>query len=451
MQDSPYVYKILFVGLLPLGQASFLSGLNNVVAYPMHKLQNNHNRALFSDTFGFTELEIKSLLKKGGLTNKLDNLRLHYNGYKTSTDVHIYNPHSVISYLSNNNNIDDYWINSGPATTLLDYLKKCEPDIKILLENVLSTYSPGSDISSVSVELQNVLRYDILKKKPRIEAIYTLLYYSGYLSIKKMKGNLAELVIPNEEVANQWRSWIFEVISIERVRTNEIYESLFQKDIKKFCEQFPPLYMDMVSCYDIADLKRTKLYETWYHLFTLGTLAIFHGNDYHVLSNREFGKGRNDVRIIPLNENKDTSIIFEFKLAKSDECNEMERSAEEGLDQIVDKNYRANIQDFVKVIVEVAIAFHKKSAFVFARLLKRKKDGLSANDTWEEVEVAKSNYLQIQRNTVNNFSENNNNDDSTCEAITKKNRRCKNIVKSGDYYCYQHRDQERVKRVKIYK
>ena len=61
------------------------------------------------------------------------------------------------------------------------------------------------------------------------------------------------------------------------------------------------------------------------------------------------------------------------------------------------------------VIVELAIAFYKKSAFVYARLLKRKKDGSSANNnTWEEVEVAKSEYPR-----VSNFSENNVNDDNT--------------------------------------
>ncbi|RIA79084.1 hypothetical protein C1645_124120 [Glomus cerebriforme] len=260
-----------------------------------------------------------------------------------------------------------------------------------------------------------------------------------------MRDDQAELVIPNKEVANQWKSWIFE-------RTNEVYESLFKKDIKKFCEQFPSLYMDMLSCYDFADLKRNKLYEIWYHLFVLGTLTIFHGNDYYVLSNCEFGKGHNDVRIIPLNK-KDTSIIFEFKLAKSDDCNEMEKSAKEGLDQIVNKNYQANIQNHVKMIVEVAIAFHKKSAFVSAHLLKHKKNRLLANDTWEEVEVAKLKYLQIQRDIVNNFSERervsvsvskNKKDISLdlpnrCKAFTKKNNRCNNIVKSGDY-CHVHRD-----------
>ncbi|CAI2179256.1 20184_t:CDS:2 [Funneliformis geosporum] len=350
-KDNQYVHKILFVGLLPLGQASFLSGLNNVVEYPMHK---SPNHALFSGTFGFTELEVSFLLKEKELTNKLDDLHFHYNGYKTSTGVHIYNPHSVISYLYNNNIIDDYWIN-GPATTLIKYLKKCGPDIKELLDNVLSSYSADSNIS-VNVELQKTLRYDILDKEPKINAIYTLLYYSGYLSVKSMKGKLAELVIPNEE----------------------------------FCEQFPSLYMDMVSCYDIADSKRTKLYENWYHSFILGTLATFHGIEYQVLSNRETGNGHPDVRIIPLNENKDTCIIFKFKLAKSDDCNEMKRSVEEGLNQIVNKNYRANVPGHVKVIVEIAIAFHKKSTFISARLLNRKNDGLSANHIWKEVAKSES-------------------------------------------------------------
>src|ERR1700722_9857028 len=102
MQGNKYVHKILFVGILPLGQSSFLSGLNNVVIYPMHEAPSRSDRAIFSDTFGFTEEEIKSLLERKHQSQKLDELRLYYNGYLTSTGVHIYNPHSVISYLVKN-------------------------------------------------------------------------------------------------------------------------------------------------------------------------------------------------------------------------------------------------------------------------------------------------------------------------------------------------------------
>ncbi|KAF0406857.1 DUF1703-domain-containing protein [Gigaspora margarita] len=59
-----------------------------------------------------------------------------------------------------------------------------------------------------------------------------------------------------------------------------------------FCEQFPAFYMEIISCYDIGDSKRAGSYEGWYHTFILGALAMFHSDDYQVVSNRETGNGR---------------------------------------------------------------------------------------------------------------------------------------------------------------
>ena len=147
MQENGYVHKILFVGTLPLGQSSFLSGLNNVVTYPMHERPSRSGRAIFSDTFGFTEEEIKSLLERKHQNEKLNELRLYYNGYRTSTNVHIYNPHSVISCLEKNE-IDNYWINSGSTTTLVEYLKKCVSEVKVWLHDIIRSHSlyQGQDV-----------------------------------------------------------------------------------------------------------------------------------------------------------------------------------------------------------------------------------------------------------------------------------------------------------------
>ncbi|POG80404.1 hypothetical protein GLOIN_2v1764524 [Rhizophagus irregularis DAOM 181602=DAOM 197198] len=305
-KENRNVDKILFVGTFPLRQSSFLSGLNNVVAYPMHERPNHSGRAIFSDTFGFTEEEIKHLLEKKHQNKKLKELRLYYNGYRTSTGVHIYNPHSVISCLEKNE-IDNYWINSGSATTF-------DQDV---IESV------GQDESVV--------------------------------------------------------------IGMEYTKTNEIYESLFKKDIVTFCNKFPLLYMELMSCFDIAGLKKGKLHETWYHIFVLGTLAMYHGVEYRVESNREAGDGRPDVRIIPINQNKTDSITYEFKRTENEDSDIMKHATKVALDQIFDKCYRMSLPNHVKEIVEVGIAFCDKVAFVSARCLKRKKEIITKNEDWEVV------------------------------------------------------------------
>ncbi|CAG8464925.1 17579_t:CDS:2 [Rhizophagus irregularis] len=346
-KENRNVDKILFVGTFPLRQSSFLSGLNNVVAYPMHERPNHSGRAIFSDTFGFTEEEIKHLLEKKHQNKKLKELRLYYNGYRTSTGVHIYNPHSVISCLEKNE-IDNYWINSGSATTFD--------------QDVIESVGQDESVVSLDVVLVPYLRYNDLTK-PEINS----------------------LLIPNREVACQWILWIFEVIGMEYTKTNEIYESLFKKDIVTFCNKFPLLYMELMSCFDIAGLKKGKLHETWYHIFVLGTLAMYHGVEYRVESNREAGDGRPDVRIIPINQNKTDSITYEFKRTENEDSDIMKHATKVALDQIFDKCYRMSLPNHVKEIVEVGIAFCDKVAFVSARCLKRKKEIITKNEDWEVV------------------------------------------------------------------
>ena len=68
----------------------------------------------------------------------------------------------------------------------------------------------------------------------------------------------------------------------------------------------------------------------------------------------------------------------------------MRKSAKDGLNQIVDKNYRSNTASHIRMIVEVAIAFYKKSTFVSARLLQREKVEPSTSHTWKVVSLAES-------------------------------------------------------------
>ncbi|CAG8633515.1 10383_t:CDS:2, partial [Paraglomus brasilianum] len=53
-------------------------------------------------------------------------------------------------------------------------------------------------------------------------------------------------------------------------------------------------------------------------------------------------------------------IIGVARLAKSGSHNEMKKSAKDGLNQIVDKNYRSNTASHIQMIVEVAMPSTKK-------------------------------------------------------------------------------------------
>lgn len=72
----------------------------------------------------------------------------------------------------------------------------------------------------------------------------------------------------------------------------------------------------------------------------------------------------------------------------------MKNKAVEGLSQIDKKNYQINIPNYVKIMVEVAISFYKKSAFVSAHVLQCEssnwKVSLSVQLKPSQIEVFKS-------------------------------------------------------------
>lgn len=54
---------------------------------------------------GYTESEVKELLKKHDLLNKFDEIKEYYGGYCfcKSKQISVYNPHSINSLISNKN------------------------------------------------------------------------------------------------------------------------------------------------------------------------------------------------------------------------------------------------------------------------------------------------------------------------------------------------------------
>ena len=106
-----------------------------------------------------------------------------------------------------------------------------------------------------------------------------------------------------------------------------------------------------MSFYDVSNIEKV------YHSFILGLMIHLEGK-YYINSNRESGLGRYDIEIEPLNRNM-RGFILEFKVTDSEE--NLEKKADEALEQIKDKKYYVSLQDKgIKEIIFVGMAFHKK-------------------------------------------------------------------------------------------
>jgi len=97
--------KALLVGVSRVAKSGYLSGLNNLKVFPMYMEK-------FADRFGFTEDEIYILLQHNNKEVQLKDVRQWYDGYRAGTDVHLYNPWSINSFIDGGD-LKAHWIDTG--------------------------------------------------------------------------------------------------------------------------------------------------------------------------------------------------------------------------------------------------------------------------------------------------------------------------------------------------
>ena len=115
------VNNLCKLGKIPgIAQESIFSGLNNL----------NVNSIMdedYDEFFGFTQQEVHKMLEYYGVSDKEDELKNWYDGYLFG-NKEIYNPWSVINYVSKNCVPQAYWVNTGKNEILEDVLQVATDD-----------------------------------------------------------------------------------------------------------------------------------------------------------------------------------------------------------------------------------------------------------------------------------------------------------------------------------
>ena len=282
-KDNKNLSYGFLTGILRIAQESIFSGLNNLTV-------NSVMDEAYDRYFGFTNEEVSEMLDYYGATEKESELQEWYDGYLFGNEE-IYNPWSVINYISKGCVPQAYWVNTGKNEILEDVLKVADEDIT---EKLYSLIRGGKVLARID---QNVV-YRSLTEDPT--NIYSLLLVAGYLktTIKELQADgsyLCQVSIPNKDIASVYKSEILahlmKIGAVSRTTADKIAESLFLNDYVKL-EKAISEYMDKtISFYDTAS-------ESFYHGMILGLISMM-DNQYKIKSNRESGKGRFDIGLIP--------------------------------------------------------------------------------------------------------------------------------------------------------
>lgn len=338
LKTNDALEKGVMIGCLRISKESIFTGLNNFTAY---SVLNN----ISSESFGFTELEVKQLLKAYNLSEKMDEVKEWYDGYQFG-NKEIYNPWSTLMYVKNiTQDVSfkpiSFWANTSGNDLIVKYIQNGDKKLRKEFDVLMSGQSL---IKYIKPELT-------YREMDNINNIYSFLLLTGYLKVIKDRGeNQYELVIPNKEVYEIYKqSFMSYFEDYTTSRKGELYQELVDGDAKKVNLLLNDILLRSISYFDNQ--------ESFYHGFLVGLL-----NDYEVVSNRESGNGRFDVCVLPENI-LGTVVLIECKHSISED--DLIDDAKEGARQIVEKKYLEEHR-FKKYenAVGYGISFYKKQCYV---------------------------------------------------------------------------------------
>lgn len=342
LKDNPHLAFGFLTGILRVAKESIFSGMNNLKTYSI--LDDG-----YSSYFGFTEKEVKDMLRYYGKDDKYNELSEWYDGYRFG-NTEIFNPWSVINYISDNCFPKAFWQSTGSNEIIGEIIQTATPEItkdlyKLLCGEKIAAYI---DTSVIYPEVQN-----------NPYSVYSFLLVAGYLKVANIypqsDGNfMCDVAIPNKEI-----TFVYEKEVLNRTNQNSlaisISQAIFSKDTQKLQALLEDFMVKSISSIDGAN-------EGFYHGMMLGLCAIL-GNRYKIRSNRESGLGRFDIQLMPLAKGM-PGFIFEFKHTK-DEHTDLSALADSALQQIETKKYDTELRDNgVNSIIRIGIAFRGKSAVV---------------------------------------------------------------------------------------
>ncbi len=331
-KTNPSLERGIMTGITRVSKESIFSDLNNLNVVTTTSDE-------YATAFGFTEDEVFAAMDEQGIpAEEKENVKFWYDGFTFGKISDIYNPWSVISFLSKRK-YDTHWANTSGNGLAGKLIREGNGDIKSDFEKLLNG-------EIIEAELDEQIVYNQLDGDDN--AIWSLLLASGYL---KVEGIIREhtndtpvyqLKLTNYEVKQMFSKMIKGWFKKDNL-LNKFVSAMFDGDLRGMNRYMNDVALNTFSYFDTGNKpSNRKEPERFYHGFVLG-LIVDKAKDYIVKSNRESGYGRYDVVMEPKNI-ENTAIIMEFKVFDTyDNEKTLEDTAANALKQIEDKKYDTDL------------------------------------------------------------------------------------------------------------
>ena len=336
----------VFTGCLRVAKESIFTGLNNFKVLSVAD-------ARYDEHFGFTDAEVKQLLKDYCLEGHLKETKEWYNGYRFG-QIDVYCPWDVINHVDRLRSEPDaepqaYWINTSSNDLVKRFVDRADKTTQNEIERLIA----GEAIEK-TVRLE--LTYDEIDNS--IDNLWSVLFTTGYLTqTGKPENGIYKLIIPNREVRevyiHQIQEWFRETFVQDEKPMQEFCQAFLEGNAEEIQKRLTVILGRMISVMDTKARDDQK--ENFYHGLLLGLLRS--ESKWLILSNAESGDGFSDILIEP--EDPDVGIVIEVKYASS--IAELDKACNKAVSQIRSRRYDEKLRnDGREDILAYGIAFQKK-------------------------------------------------------------------------------------------
>lgn len=349
----------VLTGCLRIAKESIFTGLNNFKVYSITDKS-------FDETFGFTDAEVRELLRYYGQEKYYETVKEWYDGYRFG-NVDVYCPWDVINFCSDHLadpglEPKNYWANTSGNSVISHFIDSVGKPQKLTRMELEQLVNGGI----VQKEINSELTYKELYSS--IDNLWSTLFMTGYLTQRgEPSGNRYNLVIPNREIRNIITNHILKMFK-ENVKddgktVSDLCDALLNQNPEKVELIFTEYMKKTISIRDTFARKPTK--ENFYHGLLLGILGF--KENWSVMSNRESGDGFGDILIRI--EDEDVGIVIEVKYADDEN---LQGECEKALQQIIDIRYTEALeQEGIHTIIKYGIACYRKKCRVLMRIDKQ--------------------------------------------------------------------------------
>lgn len=310
LKDRPYVLLAYITGILPIAKYSSGSELNMFMEYTMISEEK------FSDSFGFTDSEVDQLYEQ--YRNNTENakvsregLRVWYNGYHTFSGESVYNPHSVVFALTNNN-LASYWTSSGPYDEIYYYIERNIADVRNDLALMVAGEAVPAKIQEYAATSMNLTTRD---------EIFSAMVVYGFLNYENGK-----VSIPNKELMDK-----FEMMLRKESSLGYVYRLAHESERMLYAT----LHGDTETMNEILEYVHNMevpllSYNHETELSAIVNLIYLAARDFYRVEREEkAGIGYVDFIFYPYDKTADC-MILELKV---------DHTPEEAIEQIIEKKY----------------------------------------------------------------------------------------------------------------